>query len=50
MAKVAVQDSVTVAGQPERARVVRAFVDGVLGPAHPHGDIAVLLSSDSLYQ
>ncbi|MGH3193197.1 MAG: hypothetical protein ACRDOL_39290 [Streptosporangiaceae bacterium] len=34
MARVAVRESVTVAGLAERARVVRAFVGGVLGPGH----------------
>jgi serine/threonine-protein kinase RsbW len=30
-------------GRAERARVARAFVDGVLGPGHPCGDVATLL-------
>jgi anti-sigma regulatory factor (Ser/Thr protein kinase) len=33
----------TLAGRAERARVARAFVDGVLGPGHPYGDVATLL-------
>jgi hypothetical protein len=33
-------------GRAERARVARAFVDGVLGPGHPCGDAAVLLVSE----
>jgi anti-sigma regulatory factor (Ser/Thr protein kinase) len=41
-----VRESVSVAGRRERARVVRAFVDGVLGPGHPCGDDAVLLVSE----
>ena len=43
MAGAAVRESVTLAGRAERARVARAFVDGVLGPGHPCGDAAVLL-------
>ena len=42
----AVRESVQVAGRSERARVVRAFVAAVLGPAHPCGDDAVLLVSE----
>jgi anti-sigma regulatory factor (Ser/Thr protein kinase) len=41
-----VRESVTLAGRAERARVARAFVDGVLGPGHPCGDVAVLLVSE----
>jgi hypothetical protein len=40
MAGVAVRESVTLAGRAERARVGRAFADGVLGPGHPCGDDA----------
>ena len=39
----AVRETVTLAGRAERARVARAFVDGVLGPRHPCGDVATLL-------
>ena len=46
MAKVAVRESVTLAGRAERARVARAFVGAVLGPGHPCGDVAVLLVSE----
>jgi anti-sigma regulatory factor (Ser/Thr protein kinase) len=46
MAEAAVRESVTVAGRAERARVVRAFVAGVLGPGHPYGDVVVLLVSE----
>jgi hypothetical protein len=48
MAGRAVRESVTLAGRPERVRVARAFVEGVLGPGHPCGDDASLLASDSL--
>ncbi len=41
-----VRESVKVAGLVERARVVRAFVSAVLGPGHPCGDDAVLLTSE----
>jgi anti-sigma regulatory factor (Ser/Thr protein kinase) len=37
---------VKVAGLVERARVVRAFVRGVLGPGHPCADDAGLLVSE----
>jgi anti-sigma regulatory factor (Ser/Thr protein kinase) len=37
---------VTLAGRPERVRVARAFIEGVLGPGHPCGDDAVLLASE----
>jgi hypothetical protein len=47
MARVAVRESVTLAGLAERARAARAFVSEVLGPGHPCGDVAVLLVSDS---
>ena len=43
MARVAVRESVTLAGRAERARVARSFVEGVLGPGHPCGDVAALL-------
>jgi anti-sigma regulatory factor (Ser/Thr protein kinase) len=46
MAGAAVWESVTLAGRAERARAARAFVSGVLGPAHPCGDVAVLLVSE----
>ncbi|MCW2930974.1 MAG: putative anti-sigma regulatory factor, serine/threonine protein kinase [Actinomycetia bacterium] len=46
MARVAVRESVTLAGRAERARVARAFVGGVLGPGHPCGDDAALLVSE----
>ena len=39
----AVREAVTLAGRAERARVARAFIDGVLGPGHPCGDVAALL-------
>jgi anti-sigma regulatory factor (Ser/Thr protein kinase) len=38
-----VREAVTLAGRGERARVARAFIDGVLGPGHPRGDVAALL-------
>jgi anti-sigma regulatory factor (Ser/Thr protein kinase) len=43
---LAVRESVTVAGRPERTRVARAFVGAVLGPGHPCGDDAALLVSE----
>ena len=46
MAGVAVRESVTLAGRAERARAARRFVDEVLGPGHPCGDVAVLLVSE----
>jgi anti-sigma regulatory factor (Ser/Thr protein kinase) len=46
MARVAVRESVTLAGRAERARAARAFVGEVLGPGHPCGDDAVLLVSE----
>ncbi len=46
MAGTAVRESVTLAGRAERARVARTFVDGVLGPGHPCGDVAVLLADE----
>jgi anti-sigma regulatory factor (Ser/Thr protein kinase) len=38
-----VRETMTLAGRADRAWVARAFVDGVLGPGHPRGDIATLL-------
>ncbi len=38
-----VRETMTLAGRADRARVARAFVDGVLGPGHPCGDVAALL-------
>ena len=46
MGGAAVRESVTLAGRAERARVARAFVTAVLGPGHPCGDAAVLLTSE----
>jgi anti-sigma regulatory factor (Ser/Thr protein kinase) len=46
MARVAIRDSVTLAGRAERARAARAFVSEMLGPGHPCGDAAVLLVSE----
>ena len=46
MARVAVRESVTLAGRVERARAARRFVGEVLGPEHPCGDLAVLLFSE----
>jgi hypothetical protein len=46
MARVAVRESVTLAGRAERARAARAFVREMLGPGHPCGDVAVLLVSE----
>ncbi|MGH3168762.1 MAG: ATP-binding protein [Trebonia sp.] len=43
MAGPTVRETVTLAGQAQRARVARAFVEGVLGPGHPCGDVASLL-------
>lgn len=43
MAGLAVRETVTLAGRAERARVARAFVNGVLGPGYPCGDVAALL-------
>jgi hypothetical protein len=39
----AVRETVTLAGRAERAWLARAFVEGVLGPGHPCGDVAALL-------
>jgi anti-sigma regulatory factor (Ser/Thr protein kinase) len=45
MVRVAVRESVTVAGRADRARVARAFTAGMLGPGHPCGeDVALLVS------
>jgi anti-sigma regulatory factor (Ser/Thr protein kinase) len=46
MTRVAVRESVTLAGRAERARAARAFVSEVLGPGHPCRDVAVLLTSE----
>jgi hypothetical protein len=46
MARVAVRESVTLAGRAERARAARAFVSEILGPGHPCGDVAILLVRD----
>jgi anti-sigma regulatory factor (Ser/Thr protein kinase) len=46
MARVAVRESVTLAGRAEQARAARAFVSEVLGPGHPCRDVAVLLASE----
>jgi anti-sigma regulatory factor (Ser/Thr protein kinase) len=43
MAGRAVRETVTLAGRADRARLARAFVEGVLGPGHPCGDVAALL-------
>jgi hypothetical protein len=43
MAGRAVRETVTLAGRAERARLARAFVEGLLGPGHPCGDVAALL-------
>ena len=44
-----VWESVTIAGRAERARVAREFVDGVLGPGHQCGDVAVLLTNREIF-
>jgi len=46
MARVAVRESVTLAGRAERARAARAFVSEVLGHGHPCGEDAALLVSE----
>jgi hypothetical protein len=46
MAGLAVRETVTLAGRAELARAARAFVGEVLGPGHPCGDVAVLLTSE----
>jgi anti-sigma regulatory factor (Ser/Thr protein kinase) len=43
MAGRAVRETVTLAGRADRARVARAFVEGLLGAGHPSGDVAALL-------
>jgi hypothetical protein len=43
MAGRAARETVTLAGRVERARLARAFVEGLLGPGHPCGDVAALL-------
>ncbi|HUN32325.1 MAG TPA: hypothetical protein VMU95_09895 [Trebonia sp.] len=48
MARVAVRESVTLAGRAEQARAARTFVGEVLGPGHPCADDAVLLVSDGV--
>ena len=46
MARVAVRESVTLAGRAQRARAARTFISEVLGPGHSCGDVAVLLVSE----
>ncbi len=46
MARVAVRESVTLAGRAERARAARVFVSEVLGSGHPCEEVAVLLVSE----
>ena len=46
MAGRAVRETVTLAGRADRARLARAFVEGLLGPGHPSGDVAALLVSE----
>jgi anti-sigma regulatory factor (Ser/Thr protein kinase) len=46
MTVLAVRETMTLAGRPERVRVARQFVGAVLGPGHPCGDAAVLLVSE----
>jgi anti-sigma regulatory factor (Ser/Thr protein kinase) len=46
MARVAVRESVTLAGRAERARAARVFVSEVLGSGHPCRDAAILLVSE----
>ena len=46
MTGLAVRETVTLAGRPERVWVARQFVGAVLGPGHPCGDAAVLLVSE----
>src|ERR1017187_5161525 len=46
MVRVAVRESVTLAGRAERARIARAFVGGGLGPGHPCGGDASLLVTE----
>jgi anti-sigma regulatory factor (Ser/Thr protein kinase) len=42
----AVRESATFAGRPDQVRAARAFVARLLGPSHPFGELAVLLSSE----
>jgi serine/threonine-protein kinase RsbW len=46
MARLAVRETVTLAGRAERARVARAFVAALLGHGHPSTDDAALLVSE----
>ena len=46
MTGLAVRETVTLAGRPERVRLARHFVGAVLGPGHPCGDAAILLVSE----
>ena len=46
MTGLAVRETMTLAGRPERVRVAWQFVGAVLGPGHPCGDAAVLLVSE----
>jgi hypothetical protein len=46
LAGVAVGESVTVAGQAERARVAHALAGGVLGPGHPCRPDAALVVNE----
>ena len=46
MARVAVRESMTLAGRAERARAARRFVSEILGSGHPCGDVAILLVSE----
>jgi hypothetical protein len=48
VARVAVRESVTLAGRAERAQAARRFVSEVIGPGHPCGEVAVLLVSEVL--
>lgn len=48
MARAAVRESMTDAGRAARARVASGFADGVPGPVHPCGDVAVLLVTREL--
>jgi hypothetical protein len=49
MARAAVRESMTDAGRAARARVASGFADGVPGPVHPCGDVAVLLVTRELF-
>ena len=46
MTGLAVRETMTLAGRPERVQVARQFVGAVLGPGHPCGDAAVLMVSE----